>query len=156
MGLLQEFKNFAVKGNMVDIAIGVIIGAAFQDVIDVIVKKIMLPPLSLLTDGVNFSNRKILLKDAYTKPDGTAVEEVAIGYGDLITVMIDFLIIAIVVFIVVKLMNSLRAKSEDEKNPTVETPKNIQLLARMNELLEEQNKILMKNNSKTHNFQRKP
>ncbi len=148
MGLLQEFKNFAVKGNMVDIAIGVIIGAAFQDVIDVIVKKIMLPPLSLLTDGVNFSNRKILLKDAYTKPDGTPVEEVAIGYGDLITVMIDFLIIAIVVFIVVKLMNSLRAKSEDEKNPTVETPKNIQLLARMNELLEEQNKILMKNNSK--------
>lgn len=148
MGLLQEFKNFAVKGNMVDIAIGVIIGAAFQDVIDVIVKKIMLPPLSLLTDGVNFSNRKILLKDAYTKPDGTTVEEVAIGYGDLITVMIDFLIIAIVVFIVVKLMNSLRAKSEDEKNPTVETPKNIQLLARMSELLEEQNKILMKNNSK--------
>ncbi|WP_405327326.1 large conductance mechanosensitive channel protein MscL [Leeuwenhoekiella sp. LLG6367-2.1] len=148
MGLLQEFKNFAVKGNMVDIAIGVIIGAAFQDVIDVIVKKIMLPPLSLLTDGVNFSNRKILLKDAYTKPDGTPVEEVAIGYGDLITVMIDFLIIAIVVFIVVKLMNSLRAKSEDEKNPTVETPKNIQLLARMNELLEEQNNILMKNNSK--------
>ena len=148
MGLLQEFKNFAVKGNMVDIAIGVIIGAAFQDVIDVIVKKIMLPPLSLLTDGVNFSNRKILLKDAYSKPDGTPVEEVAIGYGDLITVMIDFLIIAIVVFIVVKLMNSLRAKSEDEKNPTVETPKNIQLLARMSELLEEQNKILMKNNSK--------
>lgn len=148
MGLLQEFKNFAVKGNMVDIAIGVIIGAAFQDVIDVIVKKIMLPPLSLLTDGVNFSNRKILLKDAYTKPDGTSIEEVAIGYGDLITVMIDFLIIAIVVFIVVKLMNSLRAKSEDEKNPTVETPKNIQLLARMSELLEEQNKILMKNNSK--------
>lgn len=148
MGLLQEFKNFAVKGNMVDIAIGVIIGAAFQDVIDVIVKKIMLPPLSLLTDGVNFSNRKILLKDAYSKPDGTPVGEVAIGYGDLITVMIDFLIIAIVVFIVVKLMNSLRAKSEDEKNPTVETPKNIQLLARMNELLEEQNNILMKNNSK--------
>ena len=148
MGLLQEFKNFAVKGNMVDIAIGVIIGAAFQDVIDVIVKKIMLPPLSLLTDGVNFSNRKILLKDAYTKPDGTSVEEVAIGYGDLITVMIDFLLIAIVVFIVVKLINSLRAKSEDEKNPTVETPKNIQLLARMSELLEEQNKILMKNNSK--------
>ncbi|MEZ7495692.1 large conductance mechanosensitive channel protein MscL [Leeuwenhoekiella aequorea] len=148
MGLLQEFKNFAVKGNMVDIAIGVIIGAAFQDVIDVIVKKIMLPPLSLLTDGVNFSNRKILLKDAYTKPDGIPVEEVAIGYGDLITVMIDFLIIAVVVFIVVKLMNSLRAKSEDEKNPTVETPKNIQLLARMSELLEEQNKILMKNNSK--------
>lgn len=148
MSLLQEFKNFAVKGNMVDIAIGVIIGAAFQNVIDVIVKKIMLPPLSLLTDGVNFSNKKILLKEAYTATDGSQIEEVAIGYGDLITVLIDFLIIAIVVFAVVKVMNTLKAKSEDEKNPTVETPKNIQLLAKLTDLVEEQNKILINKNSK--------
>ena len=63
MGLIQEFKNFAVKGNMVDIAIGVIIGAAFQNVIDVIVKKVMMPPLSLLTDGVQMANKKIILKN---------------------------------------------------------------------------------------------
>ncbi|MFI8379695.1 large conductance mechanosensitive channel protein MscL [Leeuwenhoekiella sp. NPDC079379] len=150
MGLLQEFKNFAVKGNMVDIAIGVIIGAAFQNVIDVIVKKVMLPPLSLLTDGVNFSDKKILLREAFTGTDGKLVEEVAIGYGDLITVMIDFLIISIVVFLVVKVMNSLRAKSEDHKDKTVETPKNIQLLARLNDLMEEQNKILSENKTKTN------
>ncbi|MFD2828064.1 large conductance mechanosensitive channel protein MscL [Leeuwenhoekiella polynyae] len=147
MGLIQEFKNFAVKGNMVDIAVGVIIGAAFQKVIDVLVKQVMMPPLTLLTDGVNFANKQLVLREAYTKTDGSAVEQVAIGYGELITVFIDFFIIALVVFTIVKLMNSLRAKSEDEKNPAVETPKNIQLLAQMNELLEEQNRILTKNNS---------
>lgn len=146
MGLIQEFKNFAVKGNMVDIAIGVIIGAAFQNVIDVIVKKIMMPPLSLLTDGVQMANKKIILKNAYTAQDGTEVAEIAIGYGELIEVLIDFFIIAIVVFIVVKLMNSLKKQSEDEKNPAVETPKNIALLAKMNELLEEQNNLLKSNN----------
>lgn len=142
MGLIQEFKKFAVKGNMVDIAIGVIIGAAFQKVIDVLVKQVMMPPLTLLTDGVNFANKQIVLREAYTKSDGTAVEAVSIGYGELITVFIDFFIISIVVFIIVKLMNALKAKSEDENNPTVETPKDIQLMARMNELLEEQNRIL--------------
>lgn len=147
MGLIQEFKNFAVKGNMVDIAVGVIIGAAFQKVIDVLVKQVMMPPLTLLTDGVNFADKQIVLREAYTAADGSEIEQVAIGYGELITVFIDFFIIALVVFIIVKLMNSLRAKSEDEKNPTVETPKNIQLLAKMNELLEEQNKILIKNNA---------
>lgn len=147
MGLIQEFKNFAVKGNMVDIAVGVIIGAAFQKVIDVLVKQVMMPPLTLLTDGVNFADKQIVLREAYTAADGSEIEQVAIGYGELITVFIDFFIIALVVFIIVKLMNSLRAKSEDEKNPTVETPKNIQLLAKMNELLEEQNKILTKNSA---------
>ncbi|PHR90604.1 MAG: large conductance mechanosensitive channel protein MscL [Leeuwenhoekiella sp.] len=142
MGLIQEFKKFAVKGNMVDIAIGVIIGAAFQKVIDVLVKQVMMPPLTMLTDGVNFENKQILLREAYTKADGSAVEAVAIGYGELISVFIDFFIISIVVFIVVKLMNSLKDKSEDEKNPEVETPKDIQLMARMNELLEEQNQLL--------------
>ena len=147
MGLIQEFKNFAVKGNMVDIAVGVIIGAACQKVIDVLVKQVMMPPLTLLTDGVNFADKQIVLREAYTAADGSEIEQVAIGYGELITVFIDFFIIALVVFIIVKLMNSLRAKSEDEKNPTVETPKNIQLLAKMNELLEEQNKILTKNSA---------
>ncbi|MCC4212665.1 large conductance mechanosensitive channel protein MscL [Leeuwenhoekiella parthenopeia] len=142
MGLIQEFKKFAVKGNMVDIAIGVIIGAAFQKVIDVLVKQVMMPPLTLLTDGVNFEDKQIVLREAYTQADGTNVEVVSIGYGELISVFIDFFIIALVVFIVMKLMNALKAKSEDENNPTVETPKEIQLMARMNELLEEQNRML--------------
>ena len=142
MGLIKEFKKFAVKGNMVDIAIGVIIGAAFQKVIDVLVKQVMMPPLTMLTDGVNFENKQILLREAYTKADGSSVEAVAIGYGELVSVFIDFFIISFVVFIVVKLMNTLKDKSEDENNPEVETPKDIQLMSRMNELLEEQNQLL--------------
>ena len=147
MGLIQEFKNFAVKGNMVDIAVGVIIGAAFQEVIDVLVKQVMMPPLTLLTDGVNFANKQLVLRGVYTNSKGIEVEQVTVAYGELITVFINFFIISVVVFSIVKLMNTLRAKSEDEKNPTVAMPKNIQLLAKMNELLEEQNKILTKNNS---------
>ena len=82
MKLFKEFKEFAVKGNMIDMAIGIIIGAAFNKVIDVLVKKVMLPPLSLLTGGVNFQNKKILLKEVVLKPDGTTLsDEVAIGYG---------------------------------------------------------------------------
>ena len=84
MGIFKEFKEFAVKGNMVDIAIGVIIGAAFQKVIDVLVKQVMMPPLTLLTDGVNFANKQIVLREGYTAADGTTVEAVSIGYGELI------------------------------------------------------------------------
>ena len=64
MSFFSEFKEFAVKGNMVDMAIGIIIGAAFKDVVDVIVKKVMLPPLSLLTDGIHFADKNIVLKEA--------------------------------------------------------------------------------------------
>lgn len=142
MGIVKEFKDFAVKGNMVEMAIGIIIGAAFKDVVDVIVKNIMLPPLTMLTDGINFASRKILLREAYIDSAGNEVAEVAIGYGQLIEVAIDFFIISIIVFIIVKLMNRVRDRGEDHKDPTVKTPKDIELLAKMSELLEEQNNML--------------
>ncbi|WGK64446.1 large conductance mechanosensitive channel protein MscL [Croceiramulus getboli] len=142
MKMLQEFKNFAVKGNMVDMAIGIIIGAAFKDVIDVLVKKVMLPPLTMLTDGINFSDRKWVLRKSELGIDGQEMTEVAVSYGELFEVGIDFLIISFVVFLVVKAMNKLRNKGEDHKDKTVETPKDIELLAKMNELLEEQNALL--------------
>jgi large conductance mechanosensitive channel len=143
MSLIKEFKEFAVKGNMMDMAIGIIIGAAFNKVIDVLVKKVMLPPLSLLTDGVNFQERKIILRDAILKADGTIkTDEVAIGYGALGEAMIDFLIIGFTVFIVVKFMNRLKKKAQDTKDKTVETPKDIELLDRLTELMEEQNAIM--------------
>ena len=85
MGFLQEFKNFAIKGNMIDMAVGIVIGTAFNNVISTIVKKIVMPPLSLLTDGVNLSNKKYVLRTATN-----SVEEVAVGYGELIEVLIDF------------------------------------------------------------------
>ncbi|MGC1204869.1 MAG: large conductance mechanosensitive channel protein MscL [Flavobacteriaceae bacterium] len=143
MKLFQEFKEFAVKGNMMDMAIGIIIGASFNKVIDVLVKKIFLPPLSLLTDGVNFQNRKIILKDVVTDTSGTILtEEVAIGYGALGEALLDFLIIGFTVFIVVKFMNRLKNKAQDSKDTTVATPKDIELLSNLTELMEEQNALL--------------
>ena len=146
MSFFSEFKEFAVKGNMVDMAIGIIIGAAFKDVVDVIVKKVMLPPLSLLTDGINFSNKKIVLREANTLADGKEIEAVTIGYGELFEVFLDFVILAFVVFIVVRVMNSLKKKAEDDGNKTVATPKNIELMAETNRLLKEQNDLLKMEN----------
>jgi len=149
MSLLKEFKEFAVKGNMMDMAIGIIIGASFNKVIDVLVKKILMPPLSLLTDGFNYQNKKIVLRDAITDASGTiTTTEVAIGYGALLEVFLDFLIIGFTIFIVVKGMNRLRSKAQDTKDKTVVTPKDIQLLSDLKELIEEQNKLLKSDVSK--------
>ncbi|WP_430468515.1 large conductance mechanosensitive channel protein MscL [Winogradskyella ouciana] len=143
MKLLKEFKEFAVKGNMMDMAIGIIIGAAFNKVIDVLAKQVLLPPLSLLSDGTNFENKKIVLRDAVTNASGeVTITEVAIAYGKLFEVFLDFLIIGFTVFIVVKAMNRLRSKANDTKNKTVATPKDIELLSDLKELMEEQNKLL--------------
>ncbi len=141
--LIQEFKDFAVKGNMMDMAIGIIIGASFNSVIDVLVKKVMMPPLSLLSDGVNLENKKLVLRKAQTNEIANlSVQEVAINYGQLIETFIDFIIVGFTIFLVIKFINKLNKKAEDPKDQTVSTPRNIQLLAEMNELLREQNKIL--------------
>ena len=148
MKLFKEFKEFAVKGNMMDMAIGIIIGASFNKVIDVMVKKVFLPPLSLLTDGVNFQDKRIILKEAVTDISGTVMtDEIAIGYGALGEAFLDFIIIGFTVFIVVKFMNRLRNKAQDTQDKTVATPKDIELLSKLTELMEEQNKLLNKKQS---------
>ena len=143
MKLLQEFKEFAVKGNMMDMAIGIIIGASFNQVIDVLVKQILLPPLSLLSDGINLDNKKFILRESQTNNlCEVSIQEVAISYGQFIETFLDFLIVGFTIFIVVKFINRLNKKAEDPSDKTISTPKNIQLLMDMNELLKEQNKIL--------------
>ena len=147
MKFFREFKEFAVKGNMMDMAIGIIIGAAFNKVIDVLVKKIFMPPLSLMTDGLNYQNKKYVLRDAVVNTNGDiTVQEVAIEYGILFETFLDFLIIGLTVFLVVKGMNRLRNKAQDPKNKVVATPKDIELLSKLTELIEEQN-TLLKNKS---------
>lgn len=148
MSFFKDFKEFAVKGNMVDMAIGIIIGAAFKDVIDVIVKKVIMPPLSMMTDVVNIANKKWVLREGVTGAEGETTEEVAIGYGELFEVFIDFLIIAMVIFLVVRFMNSLKKKAEDPKNPEVKTPADIQLLTDIKELMQAQNEALKTNGGK--------
>ncbi|HDZ14632.1 hypothetical protein LCGC14_1330940 [marine sediment metagenome] len=137
---LQEFKNFAIKGNMIDMAIGIIIGTAFNDVVNILVKRVVMPPLSLMTDGVELANKKYILRNA-----SEGVEEVSIGYGEMLEVLIDFLIIALTIFIVIRFINQFKDKAEDPKDKTVETPKNIELLSNLEKLMEEQNAILRKN-----------
>ena len=135
----QEFKDFALKGNMIDMAIGIVIGVAFNNVVSTLVKKVIMPPLSLLSSSVSLKDQKIILRDASEK-----TAEVAIGYGELIEVLFDFVIIALAIFVVVKLMNRIRRKADDPKNKEVETPKNIELLSNIEKLLEDQNKLLKK------------
>lgn len=147
--LIKEFKEFAIKGNMIDIAIGVIIGTAFNKVVDVLVKEVFLPPLSFLTDGVHFSDKKIILREAVTENDTTVLEEISIGYGKLIEAGLDFLIIGFTVFLVVKLMNSIRNKAQDPQNKAEVTPKDIELLHRMTELMEQQVKLLEEGRSRS-------
>jgi len=142
MGIIKEFKEFAIKGNMIDIAIGVIIGSAFNKVVDVLVKEIFLPPLTFLTDEINLENKELILREAFTVDGVAKPEQIAIGYGKLIEVSVDFCIIGFVVFLVVKIMNTIRKKADDPKNATEETPKNIELLHKMTELMEIQVKQL--------------
>ena len=141
---LQDFKDFAVKGNMIDIAIGVIIGAAFNKVVDALVKEVFLPPLSFLTDGVNLENRKWVLRRAIEGEGADARAEIAVGYGKLLETGIDFIIISFTVFIIVKFIKSWKDKAEDPKDKTVKTPKDIELLDKISELMEQQNELLRK------------
>lgn len=142
MKIFKEFKDFAVKGNMIDIAIGVIIGASFNKLVDVLVKDIILPPLSLLTGGIHWGDKKFILKEAVVEGEKVVSNEIAIGYGNFIDATLDFLIIGFTIFIIVKMMNKLRNKSEDPKNTQVPTPKNIELLSEMKDLIKEQNELL--------------
>jgi large conductance mechanosensitive channel len=146
MGMLKEFKEFAIKGNMMDMAVGIIIGAAFNKVVDVLVKQVVLPPLSILTDGINFADRKFVLREGLPGVDGAEdVKEIAIGYGLLMEAFLDFLIVGFTIFLVVKFMNRFRRKAQDPKNKTVETPKDIQLLSDLTDLIKEQNDLLKRN-----------
>lgn len=122
---------------MVDLAVGIIIGTAFNNVVTTIVKKVVMPPLSMMTSNVNLSNWRYVMREA-----SEGVEEVAIGYGELIEVSVDFLIIAMTIFVVIKAMNKLKAKAENPKDKQVVTPKNIELLSNIEELLKQQNSLL--------------
>ena len=139
---IKEFKDFAIKGNMIDMAIGIIIGTAFNEVVNTLVKRVIMPPLSVMTNNASLTDLKYVLVEKTAE-----LEEVSIGYGELLEVLVDFLIIAFTIFVVIKFINRLRVKAEDPKNVEEVTPKNIALLARLEELLEEQNEILRNSNN---------
>ena len=106
---IAEFKEFAMKGNVVDMAIGVVIGAAFGKITTSLVNDVIMPLISRITGGVDFSAWKWVLKAAEVAEDGTEIPEIAVNYGSFIAVVLDFLIIALVLFLVVKAINKLRS-----------------------------------------------
>ena len=131
MKFIKEFKEFAIKGNMIEMAVGIVIGASFNSVVDVLVKNVLLPPLSLLSEGVNFQEKKIILRK------GTSyISEVSIDYGLLINTLVDFFRVGFTIFIIVKFFNSLKRKSEDINESSIETPKNIVLLTQIRDSLD--------------------
>lgn len=114
MGMIKEFKEFAVKGNVMDMAIGIIIGGAFTPIVKSLVDDIIMPPIGLLLGGLDFSEFKLVIKEAAVAEDGTETAQVAIAYGNFINIVISFLIIAFAVFMLVKVMNRLRREGEEE------------------------------------------
>jgi len=115
MKLLQEFKAFAMKGNVADMAVGIIIGAAFGKIVSSLVNDVIMPPIGLLVGGIDFSNLSITIKEAVDNSPA-----VVIKYGLFINTVIDFIIVAWAIFMVIKTMNSLRNK-ENEKSAAAPT-----------------------------------
>ncbi len=107
MGLLKEFRDFAVKGNALDMAVGIIIGAAFNKIVTSLVNDIVMPPIGMLLGGVDFKNLELTLKPAGTSAAGEAIPAVAVRYGLFINTMIDFLIVAFTIFMVLRTINRL-------------------------------------------------
>jgi len=128
--VLTEFKTFALKGNVIDMAVGIVIGLAFGKIVSSIVNDIVMPPIGLLIGGVNFTDLSIVLKEA--SETGPAV---TINYGNFIQVVLDFLIIALAVFMTVKLLNAARKKKEEAPASPPAPTKQEELLTEIRDLL---------------------
>ena len=136
--ILQEFKQFAMRGNVVDMAVGIIIGGAFGKIVSSLVSDVIMPGVGLLVGGVNFTDLKITLKDAVMNGEEVVSPAVAINYGNFLQVTFDFIIIAFAVFMLVKGVNAL-SKKKEEKPAAPATPPappaDIQLLTEIRDML---------------------
>ena len=139
---LEEFKTFAMRGNVIDMAVGVVIGGAFGKITTSIVNDIIMPLISMLTGGINFSEWKWVLKEAVMAADGVTVEtaEVAVNFGNTIAIILDFIIIAFAVFCMVKALNKLHRKKEEPApepapEPEPPAPTTEELLSEIRDLL---------------------
>ena len=141
----KEFKTFIFRGNVMDLAIGVVIATSFTAIVNSLVKDIIMPCVGMLTSGVDFAALKVVLKPAVLNAAGEiAKPEVAIGYGIFINAVITFIIVAAVIFIVVKLINKAKAnmdaklKKEVEETKAPEIPADVALLSEIRDLLKNQ------------------
>ncbi len=139
MGLVKEFKEFAMRGNVLDMAVGIIIGGAFGKIVSSFVADVIMPPIGILLGGVDFSNLTLTLKAAVLDNAGAVVNPaVTLNYGVFINTIIDFVIIAFAIFMMIKAMNRMKRKEEEKPAappPVPEPSKEVTLLTEIRDLL---------------------
>jgi large conductance mechanosensitive channel len=131
MGMFKEFKEFAVRGNVVDMAVGIVIGAAFGKIVTSLVSDIIMPPIGWLTGGIDFSAMKWVMRPADDSNPAHKIPEVAINYGSFVNTIIAFIIVAFAIFILVKLINKVYTKA------AAATPPDVVLLTEIRDLLKD-------------------
>ena len=143
----SEFKEFAMRGNVVDMAVGVIIGAAFGKIVSSLVNDIIMPLIGVVTGGINFTDYKLVVQKAVMDGQEIIKPEVTMNWGAWVQTVVDFLIVAFCIFVMIKFINNLRKKAERQKEaeaepaPAAPEPtKEEQLLAEIRDLLKEQQK----------------
>ena len=128
MGLLSEFKQFAMRGNVVDLAVGVIIGGAFSKIVSALVDKVIMPPIGLMIGGIDFSKLSWILSPEHADAQGKTIPAVAINYGEFINAVVQFLIVAFAVFLLVKMINSFSRKQEEAQESAAPPPPSEEIL----------------------------
>lgn len=138
MGFLKDFKDFAVKGNVIDLAVAVVIGGAFGKIVTSLVNDIIMPPIGMIINGVKFNELKYILKDATVDAEGKTVDAVTINYGSFIEVTIQFVIVAFAIFMMIRLLSKLKKKEEEKPAPAPPSPvipEDVKLLTEIRDLL---------------------
>lgn len=136
MAILKELKAFMMRGNVVDMAVGVIVGGAFGQIVNSLVNDVIMPPIGVLLNGVNFTDLKVILKEASVDAAGAAIPAVSLNYGNFIQMIINFIIISTAIFFVIKGMNKLQSKKEEPAAPPAPSKEEV-LLAEIRDLLKE-------------------
>ncbi len=135
MSFLSEFKAFAMRGNVVDMAVGIIIGGAFGKIVSSLVNDVIMPPIGVLVGGVDFTDLSVEIKKAATDAAGEVVPAVTLNYGQFIQTTIDFIIVAFAIFMMIKVMNSLKKKEEEAPAAPAAPSKEEELLTEIRDLL---------------------
>lgn len=137
MSMVQEFKEFAMKGNVVDLAVGVIIGAAFGKIVESLVGDVFMPIVGAAVGGLDFSNYFLGLSSAVTSTSllDAKKQGAVLAYGSFLTITINFMIIAFILFLVIKAMNRMKKREEAKPVPVAEVPADVKLLSEIRDIL---------------------
>jgi len=141
MGFIKEFKTFAMRGNVIDLAVGVIIGGAFGKIVSSLVSDVIMPPIGVLIGGINFTDIVITLKSAGVDAAGDVIPAVAINIGNFIQTVFDFTIVAFVIFLMIRTINRVSHKKTEEPAAPPALTKDQELLAEIRDLLKENSNV---------------